>query len=62
MPHVTSSDGLKIWYDVVGTGDPLVLIGGSSLVHNQWDFMMPNLMKELIETLICMHLKMVFMI
>jgi pimeloyl-ACP methyl ester carboxylesterase len=43
MPHVTTSDGLKIWYDVVGTGDPLVLIGGSSLVHNQWDFMVPNL-------------------
>jgi pimeloyl-ACP methyl ester carboxylesterase len=43
MSYVTSSDGKKIWYDVVGDGDPLVLIGGSSLVHRQWDFMLPIL-------------------
>ena len=43
MPHLTSNDGKKIWYDVVGDGDPLVLIGGSSLVRRQWDFMLPIL-------------------
>ena len=43
MPYITSADGKKIWYDVVGNGDPLVLIGGSSLVHRQWDFMLPIL-------------------
>jgi len=43
MPYVTSNDGKKVWYDVVGNGDPLVLIGGSSLVHRQWDFMVPIL-------------------
>lgn len=43
MPYVTASDGKNIWYDVVGNGEPLVLIGGSSLVHNQWDFMLPIL-------------------
>ena len=43
MPHVTANDGKKIWYDVVGDGEPLVLIGGSSLVHRQWDFMLPIL-------------------
>ena len=43
MPKVTSSDGTKIWYDVVGEGDPLVLIGGSSLVSDQWEFMLPIL-------------------
>jgi pimeloyl-ACP methyl ester carboxylesterase len=43
MPKVTSKDGKKIWYDVVGSGDPLVLIGGSSLVSNQWEFMLPIL-------------------
>jgi len=43
MPHITSDDGKKIWYNVVGEGEPLVLIGGSSLGHNQWDFMLPFL-------------------
>ena len=43
MPHLLAPDGLKIWYDVMGEGEPLVLIGGSSLVHNQWDFMVPLL-------------------
>jgi pimeloyl-ACP methyl ester carboxylesterase len=42
MPYMTSN-GVKIWYDVSGEGDPLVLIGGSSLVHRQWDFMLPIL-------------------
>ena len=42
MPHV-KSNGTNIWYDVVGQGDPLVLIGGNSLVHRQWDFMLPLL-------------------
>ncbi len=35
--------GRKVWYDVLGEGDPLALIGGSSLVHRQWDFMVPIL-------------------
>jgi pimeloyl-ACP methyl ester carboxylesterase len=43
VAYLTSSDGKRIWYDVVGDGDPLVLIGGSSLVHRQWDFMLPIL-------------------
>lgn len=43
MPHISTPDGLKIWYDVMGEGEPLILIGGSSLVHNQWDFMAPLL-------------------
>jgi len=42
MPYV-KSNGTKIWYDVIGSGEPLVLIGGGSLVHNQWDFMLPIL-------------------
>lgn len=42
MPHV-KSNGAKIWYDVVGKGDPFVLVGGNSLVHRQWDFLLPIL-------------------
>ena len=43
MPHITSNDGVRIWYEATGKGDPLVLIGGSSLVSNQWEFMLPIL-------------------
>jgi pimeloyl-ACP methyl ester carboxylesterase len=43
MPYLISHDGKQIWYDIVGGGEPLVLIGGSSLVHRQWDFMLPIL-------------------
>ena len=43
MAHITNSEGKKVWYDMVGEGDPLVLIGGSSLVRRQWDFMVPIL-------------------
>ena len=43
MPHVMGGDGKKVWYDVQGNGEPLALIGGSSLVHRQWDFMVPIL-------------------
>jgi pimeloyl-ACP methyl ester carboxylesterase len=43
MPYIKSQDGIKIWYDIVGEGDPLVLIGGSSLVSNQWEFILPIL-------------------
>jgi pimeloyl-ACP methyl ester carboxylesterase len=43
VPHVLSKEGKRIWYDVLGVGEPLVLIGGSSLVHRQWDFLLPQL-------------------
>ncbi|MFH1124787.1 MAG: alpha/beta hydrolase [Pseudomonadota bacterium] len=43
MAYVTGEDNKRIWYDVVGSGDPLVLVGGSSLVHRQWDFLVPIL-------------------
>ncbi|MBW2637159.1 MAG: alpha/beta hydrolase [Deltaproteobacteria bacterium] len=46
MSYITNSEGKKVWYDVVGEGEPLVLIGGSSLVHRQWDFMIPILKKH----------------
>jgi pimeloyl-ACP methyl ester carboxylesterase len=43
MPFAIGRDRKKIWYDISGKGEPLVLIGGSSLVHRQWDFVLPIL-------------------
>lgn len=38
MPYATRDDGVKLWYDITGRGDPLVLIGGFALVHDQFEF------------------------
>ncbi len=35
--HATAADGTRIWYDVHGAGEPLVLIHGQSLDHEMWD-------------------------
>jgi pimeloyl-ACP methyl ester carboxylesterase len=43
MPYIVDQAGKKVWYEVLGEGNPLALIGGSSLVHRQWDFMAPIL-------------------
>jgi len=43
MAYATMEDGKKIWYEVVGDGPPVALIGGSSIAHRQWDFMVPIL-------------------
>jgi pimeloyl-ACP methyl ester carboxylesterase len=37
MPTI-NDNGTEIWYEVSGTGEPLVLTGGFGLLHNQWDF------------------------
>ena len=33
-----NDNGIDIWYDIQGEGDPLTLIGGFALLHNQYDF------------------------
>ena len=43
MAYATMKDGKNIWYKTIGSGQPVVLIGGSSIAHRQWDFMVPIL-------------------
>ena len=45
MPYVTD-DGVKLWYDVAGSGDPLVLTGGFGCLHNQYEWIMEYLTPE----------------
>lgn len=45
MPYATRSDGTRLWYEITGKGDPLVLIGGFALLHNQFDFCNDILLK-----------------
>ncbi len=37
MPFI-ETQGAKIWYQVTGSGQPLILSGGFGLLHNQWDY------------------------
>ncbi len=45
MPHI-DDDGVQLWYEVTGEGQPIVLSGGFGLLHNQWDFVRAPLAKE----------------
>ncbi|HEY6329846.1 MAG TPA: alpha/beta hydrolase [Blastocatellia bacterium] len=45
MPKVLSN-GVSLWYNVTGTGMPIVTIGGFGLLHNQWDSVNPYLEKH----------------
>lgn len=37
------NDGHKLWYDVQGSGEPLTLIGGFALLHDQFERCLPDL-------------------
>ena len=39
------NDGHNIWYEINGSGTPLVLIGGFALLHDQFEFSLPFLHK-----------------
>ena len=39
------NDGHRLWYDVQGSGEPLTLIGGFALLHDQFEICLPNLHK-----------------
>ncbi len=45
MPYV-DSDGWDIWYDVQGSGPPLVLSGGTIMMHNQFDQVTADLARD----------------
>jgi pimeloyl-ACP methyl ester carboxylesterase len=45
MPKVLFN-GINLWYDIQGKGDPLTLIGGYGLLHNQWDFVNSYLLEH----------------
>ena len=45
MPTINTR-GADIWYDVAGSGPPLVLTGGYGLMHNQYDRITPFLAKS----------------
>ncbi|MBI3756426.1 MAG: alpha/beta hydrolase [Deltaproteobacteria bacterium] len=45
MPYV-DDHGVKLWYRVSGSGEPLVLSGGFGLLHNQFDHVLELLARE----------------
>lgn len=45
MP-IVQDGGVDLWYQVTGSGPPLVLSGGFGLLHNQWDFVRDRLARH----------------
>ena len=39
-------NGIRLWYELIGTGEPMVLIGGSGLGRQNMDPIIPLLMKS----------------
>ncbi len=37
MPYATVSDGTRLYYEELGTGEPLLLISGQGSDHTNWD-------------------------
>ncbi len=37
MPFVTTPDGVHLYYEVVGNGEPLLLVGGRNSDHHIWN-------------------------
>jgi 3-oxoadipate enol-lactonase len=37
MPFATASDGIRLYYETVGDGEPLLLISGQTYDHTAWD-------------------------
>jgi pimeloyl-ACP methyl ester carboxylesterase len=42
MPYATAVDGARIYYEVTGAGEPLLLISGQAGDHRDWDTMRPD--------------------
>ncbi|MFN8443180.1 MAG: alpha/beta fold hydrolase [Caldilineaceae bacterium] len=38
MPYATTPDGIRLYYETHGTGDPLLLVMGQSGNHHGWDY------------------------
>jgi pimeloyl-ACP methyl ester carboxylesterase len=42
MPYATAADGARIYYEIAGTGEPLLLISGQAGDHHGWDAIRPD--------------------
>jgi 3-oxoadipate enol-lactonase len=45
MPYV-DDNGVKLWYRLSGSGEPLVLTGGFGLLHKQYEYVLASLTQE----------------
>ena len=37
MPFATTSDGVRLYYETIGEGDPLLFVSGQAGDHHDWD-------------------------
>ena len=46
MPQQQSVNVSRLFYELSGSGDPLVLVHGSWVDHKDWQFVVPDLMRS----------------
>ncbi len=46
MPFVTTSDGIQLYYETLGTGKPLLLVGGRNSDHHIWNLLRRDFIKR----------------
>jgi pimeloyl-ACP methyl ester carboxylesterase len=44
--NIVNDDGVPLWYQTTGKGEPIVVTGGFGLLHNQWDYVRDILAKS----------------
>jgi pimeloyl-ACP methyl ester carboxylesterase len=43
---IASENGVHIWYELKGKGEPVALIGGFALINRQWDYVIDDLCEK----------------
>ncbi len=46
MPFVTTSDGIRLYYETLGKGEPLLLVGGRNSDHRTWNLIGRDFVKR----------------
>lgn len=46
MPFAVTLDGVRLYYETMGTGDPLLLVMGQAGDHHGWDFVRGDFAKQ----------------
>ncbi|MFN8489897.1 MAG: hypothetical protein U0350_20090 [Caldilineaceae bacterium] len=46
MPFALTPDGVRLYYETMGTGEPLLLVMGQAGDHHGWDFVRGDFAKQ----------------
>ena len=46
MPFISTPDGVRLYYEIIGRGDPLLLVGGRNSDHHIWNLVRMDFAKQ----------------